>query len=297
MKEVPRASSSRDRRGRASRRSLVSGSAGRWSWPADGDVLRPFALGGDAYAAGQHRGDRRRRAGGLAGAGARRRHRDVRRLAADLRPRRHDPHRGRLRRHARPPRLDRRREGRRGRRGGADRDDGLERRRRSTRSRPSTSASGSGVRGGGLRRPARPAPAAAGPAPAPPPAPAPVPAAPRRACRPPSTARPGSAAGCRTAVARRRRAAAARTDVRGTAAGRGVGAAPRRGGARPGDRRPAPAGGPPAADAPATLRTAYDAAARGRPRCLAVGDRAVGRPRSARAERRSTSPADDARAA
>src|SRR6478736_4994637 len=27
-----------------------------WSWPADGDVLRPFALGGDAYAAGQHRG-------------------------------------------------------------------------------------------------------------------------------------------------------------------------------------------------------------------------------------------------
>src|SRR4029078_12132067 len=27
-----------------------------WSWPADGDVLRPFALGGDAYAAGPHRG-------------------------------------------------------------------------------------------------------------------------------------------------------------------------------------------------------------------------------------------------
>src|SRR6187402_3726432 len=27
-----------------------------WSWPSDGDVLRPFALGGDAYAAGQHRG-------------------------------------------------------------------------------------------------------------------------------------------------------------------------------------------------------------------------------------------------
>ena len=35
---------------------VVSGSAGAWSWPADGDVLRPFALGGDAYAAGQHRG-------------------------------------------------------------------------------------------------------------------------------------------------------------------------------------------------------------------------------------------------
>ena len=33
-----------------------SGPAGAWSWPADGDVLRPFTLGGDAYAAGQHRG-------------------------------------------------------------------------------------------------------------------------------------------------------------------------------------------------------------------------------------------------
>ena len=35
---------------------VVSSSAVAWSWPADGDVLRPFALGGDAYAAGQHRG-------------------------------------------------------------------------------------------------------------------------------------------------------------------------------------------------------------------------------------------------
>lgn len=34
----------------------LSGSAMAWSWPSDGDVLRPFALGGDAYAAGQHRG-------------------------------------------------------------------------------------------------------------------------------------------------------------------------------------------------------------------------------------------------
>ena len=34
----------------------LSSSAGAWSWPAEGDVLRPFALGGDAYAAGQHRG-------------------------------------------------------------------------------------------------------------------------------------------------------------------------------------------------------------------------------------------------
>ena len=34
----------------------LSGPASAWSWPADGDVLRPFTLGGDAYAAGQHRG-------------------------------------------------------------------------------------------------------------------------------------------------------------------------------------------------------------------------------------------------
>ncbi|HET9287092.1 MAG TPA: peptidoglycan DD-metalloendopeptidase family protein, partial [Gaiella sp.] len=34
----------------------LSGAAQAWSWPADGDVLRPYTLGGDAYAAGQHRG-------------------------------------------------------------------------------------------------------------------------------------------------------------------------------------------------------------------------------------------------
>lgn len=32
------------------------GIAAAWSWPADGQVLRPFTLGADAYAAGQHRG-------------------------------------------------------------------------------------------------------------------------------------------------------------------------------------------------------------------------------------------------
>ena len=31
-------------------------SALAWAWPADGPVLRPFALGDDPYAAGQHRG-------------------------------------------------------------------------------------------------------------------------------------------------------------------------------------------------------------------------------------------------
>ncbi|HEX5584709.1 peptidoglycan DD-metalloendopeptidase family protein [Gaiella sp.] len=34
----------------------LCGDAAAWSWPADGAVLRPFALGDDAYAAGQHRG-------------------------------------------------------------------------------------------------------------------------------------------------------------------------------------------------------------------------------------------------
>ena len=35
---------------------VLGGPAGAWSWPADGAVLRPFTLGPDAYAAGQHRG-------------------------------------------------------------------------------------------------------------------------------------------------------------------------------------------------------------------------------------------------
>ena len=35
---------------------VLGGSAMAWSWPTDGDVLKPFVLGGDAYAAGQHRG-------------------------------------------------------------------------------------------------------------------------------------------------------------------------------------------------------------------------------------------------
>ena len=35
---------------------VSSGSALAWSWPAEGDVLRPFILGSDAYASGQHRG-------------------------------------------------------------------------------------------------------------------------------------------------------------------------------------------------------------------------------------------------
>ena len=30
--------------------------ASAWTWPLHGDVLRPYSLGPDAYAAGQHRG-------------------------------------------------------------------------------------------------------------------------------------------------------------------------------------------------------------------------------------------------
>src|SRR5436305_15122622 len=35
---------------------LTPASAGAWSWPVQGDVLRPFVLGDDPYAGGQHRG-------------------------------------------------------------------------------------------------------------------------------------------------------------------------------------------------------------------------------------------------
>ena len=99
---------------------------------------------------------RRRGIGGLRRASSGVRHGVVRRIASDLRTRSHDRDRRRLRGHARPPRLDRRRKGRRGGRGGVDRNDGLERRRRACgpvrppgrpRGRP----------GRGLRRPARPA--------------------------------------------------------------------------------------------------------------------------------------------
>ena len=34
----------------------LCGTAGAWSWPADGAVLRPFVFGSDPYAGGQHRG-------------------------------------------------------------------------------------------------------------------------------------------------------------------------------------------------------------------------------------------------
>ena len=35
---------------------LVVPAAAGWSWPVDGPLLRPYSLGADVYAAGQHRG-------------------------------------------------------------------------------------------------------------------------------------------------------------------------------------------------------------------------------------------------
>jgi hypothetical protein len=106
--------------------------------------------------------DRRRGIGGLRCASSGVRHGVVRRLASDLRTRSHDLDRRRLRRHARPPRLDRRRKGRRGGRGSVHRNDGLERRPRACGpvGPPGRPCRGPG---GGLRRPARPAPTAVGP--------------------------------------------------------------------------------------------------------------------------------------
>ena len=47
----------RRRRPRARRAALaVAPAASAWTWPLRGDVLRPYSLGPDAYAAGQHRG-------------------------------------------------------------------------------------------------------------------------------------------------------------------------------------------------------------------------------------------------
>ncbi len=111
----------------------LSAPAGAWTWPADGAVLRPFALGSDPYAGGQHRGVDVAGPEGSRDPRTRRGNRDVRRVAPDARPRRDDPDGGRLCRHARPPRHDRRREGRVRRRRLVDRDDGVERDARACR--------------------------------------------------------------------------------------------------------------------------------------------------------------------
>ena len=161
MKEVLRASSSRIR-GDGLAALVLSGSAMAWSWPADGDVLRPFALGGDAYAAGQHRGVdvagsegsavRAPAAGTVTFAGSLPTYgRGVTIATADgyavtL------VHLGSIGVGER----------RRGGRGSVDRNDGVERRRRASGPvRPPGRPRG--LPGGGLRRPARPASTAVDP--------------------------------------------------------------------------------------------------------------------------------------
>ena len=105
--------------------------------------------------------DRRRRAGRIPRPRAGVRHGELRGLAAHVRPRRHHPDGRRVCRHARPSRLDRRRQGRRRHRGIRRRDHGLERgARASGAERAPRHPDRVGV--GGLRRPARPAPVAAG---------------------------------------------------------------------------------------------------------------------------------------
>ena len=101
-----------------------------WTWPVDGPVLRPFSLGADPYAAGQHRGIdiggavgdsvRAPAAGTVSFVG----------LRARRRPRGHDPDGRRVRRHAAPARLDERRHEETRRRGRGRRRRRRERRRR-----------------------------------------------------------------------------------------------------------------------------------------------------------------------
>ena len=104
---------------------------------------------------------RRRRTGRGRDPRTRRGNRHVRRVAPDAWPRRDDPDGGRLRRHARPPRHDRRREGRVRRRRRLDRDDGVERNARARRAeRPPRHPARERRRR--VRRPARASPAPGG---------------------------------------------------------------------------------------------------------------------------------------
>ncbi len=160
MKEVPRASSSRIRGGgsrgargeRLRRRVVVAG--GRRRAPA----VRARRRRVRRRPAPRHR---RRGGGRLAGSRAGRRHRELRRFPADVRPRRHDPHRGRLRDHAGSSRVARGRQGRHGVRGCRGRDHGLERRARARCPVGSPRRSPRG-RAGGIRRSTRLAASAPG---------------------------------------------------------------------------------------------------------------------------------------
>jgi hypothetical protein len=157
---VPRASSSRDRRnepgGARRERSRTGLVVARGRRRAPSVYARRRRLRGRSASR-----DRRRRAGRIRHPCARIRHGELRGLAADVRPRRHDPDRRRVRRHTRPSRLDRRRQGRCRHRGVTRRDDGRERGARASRAERSPRHPGR-VGVGGIRRPARPAPVAPG---------------------------------------------------------------------------------------------------------------------------------------
>ena len=88
---------------------LVAPVARAWTWPVGGPVLQPFSFDpAHPYAAGEHRGIDIGAAAGEVGSRARIRDRDVQRHRPELGPRADDHDRGRARRHAHPPRLDRR---------------------------------------------------------------------------------------------------------------------------------------------------------------------------------------------
>ena len=127
-----------------------------WIWPAAGPVLRPFSLGPDAYAGGQHRGVD---IGAELGSPVRRpggRHGLVRRLDPGRRSGGHDPDRRRLCGDVAAARLDERLARQRRRRGSGRRRRRRERRRGHVRAARPPRRPGR-RRSGGLRRPARPA--------------------------------------------------------------------------------------------------------------------------------------------
>ncbi len=76
-----------------------------WTWPQDGPVLQPFVLGGDPYAAGQHRGIDVAGAARRFGSRPDRRDGELRRIRAERRSHGDDPDRGRPRSDAAPPGL------------------------------------------------------------------------------------------------------------------------------------------------------------------------------------------------
>ena len=109
-----------------------------WTWPAAGPVLRPFTLGDDPYAGGQHRGVDIAGANGDADPCSGRRSRELRRHGPRRWARGHGADRHGLLGDARAPGLDRGRAGRGPVRGSDGRRDRPDRRRRAPRAlRPS----------------------------------------------------------------------------------------------------------------------------------------------------------------